>query len=129
MICRDAAFGAGKAAVVVVVWGGHVSIIVGANKLVNYLLAFLFCKAYYRLMHKPKTLLARAKSITKKARVSKPIDKQAAALSVAWALGEVTYTQAQGVLARSRGASVYAVLACGLRDAIRLGMLQQVPKC
>ena len=75
-------------------------------------------------MHKPKTLLARAKSITKKVPVGKPIDKQAAALSVAWALGEVTYTQAQSVLARSRGASVYAVLACGLRDALRLGMLQ-----
>jgi hypothetical protein len=101
---------------------------VDANKPVNALLAFLFCKDYYRLMHKPKTLLARAKSITKKVPVGKPCDKQAAALSVAWALGEVTYTQAQAVLARSRGASVYAVLACGLRDALWLGMLQPVTK-
>ena len=54
--------------------------------------------------------------------------KQAATLSVAWALGEVTYMQAEGVLARSRGSSVYAVLACGLRHALRLGMIQRVPK-
>ena len=75
-------------------------------------------------MYKPKTLLARAKSITKKVRANKPADKEAAALAVAWALGDITYTQAQSVLAKSCGASVYAVLACGLRDALRLGMLQ-----
>ena len=86
---------------------------------------FDFAKITISLMYNnPKTLLARAKSITKKVSAGKPIDKQAAALSVAWALGEITYTQAQAVLARSRGASVYAVLACGLRDALRLGMLQ-----
>lgn len=79
-------------------------------------------------MNKPKTLLARAKSITKKVRASKPADKEAAALAVAWALGDVTYTQVQEVLARAKGASVYAVLACGLRSALRLGMLQRVPK-
>ena len=79
-------------------------------------------------MYKPKTLLARAKSIPKKARASQPADKEAAALSVAWAIGDVTYTQAQEVLARAKGASVYAVLACGLRSALRLGMLQKVSK-
>ena len=92
---------------------------------------FLACflqRVYHWNMNKPKTLLARAKSIPKKARASQPADKETAALSVAWALGDVTYTQAQEVLARAKGASVYAVLACGLRNALRMGMLQRVPK-
>jgi hypothetical protein len=77
-------------------------------------------------MNKPQTLLARAKSVTKKVRASKPKQDETAGLAVAWAMGEITYTQAQAVLARAKGSSVYAVLACGLRHALRLGMLQRV---
>jgi len=77
-------------------------------------------------MNKSQTLLARAKSVTKKVRASKPKQDETAGLAVAWAMGEITYTQAQAVLARAKGSSVYAVLACGLRHALRLGMLQRV---
>ncbi len=79
-------------------------------------------------MRNPQTLLARAQSISKKVRASRANQPEAAALSVAWAIGDVTYTQAQQVLARSKGSSVYAVLACGLRDALRMGALQRVAK-
>ena len=76
------------------------------------------------VMNKPQTLLAKAKSVTKKA----PKQDETAGLAVAWAMGEITYTQAQAVLARAKGSSVYAVLACGLRHALRLGMIQRVPQ-
>lgn len=59
-----------------------------------------------------------------KERKTAPPQREAAHLSVAWAKGEVTYTQVQDALQRGKGASVYGVLACGLRDAVKLGLLK-----
>ena len=74
-------------------------------------------------MEKTQSLLSKAKAVKGNTRKERPPEKEAARLAVAWALGEVTYTQVQAALDRSRGASVYGVLACGLRDAVRLGYL------
>lgn len=70
-----------------------------------------------------QTLLAKARAFKAPERKKAPPTKEAAQLAVAWACGELTYTQVQAALDRSKGASVYGVLAIGLRDAIHLGFL------
>ncbi len=52
-------------------------------------------------------------------------DKERASLSLAWAFDEVSFTQAQKALGATPGSGVYAVLARGLRDALRLGLLER----
>ncbi len=74
-------------------------------------------------MEKQKSLLARAREVKRPERKQSPPEKEAALLAVAWACGEVSYTQAQHALDRGKGASVYGVLALGLRDALKMGIL------
>ena len=66
------------------------------------------------------TLLAKARAV-KPTRSKKP-DKQLAELAVAWATDELTLNQVAAAFNR-RGSAMYASLAGGLRDAVRLGLL------
>lgn len=50
---------------------------------------------------------------------------ETAELSVEWATGGLTFTQVQQALGCAVGSGVYAVLARGLRDALKLGVLER----
>ena len=67
-------------------------------------------------------LLALARKQKTKDRKSRAPNRQKAILALAWARGEVSYTQVQATVGGSTGASVYGMLACGLRDAFKLGL-------
>ncbi len=74
--------------------------------------------------------MSKAHSLVTKARTAQPLrnsppNREVAELSVAWATGEVSYTQVHMALDRTKRTTIYNVLACGLRDAVRLGMLKK----
>ncbi len=106
------------------VFAFHNPIVKQANFICNIKLANLSQVNY--ALHMTQTLLAKARAIKRPERKKAPPEREAAQLAVAWACGEVSYSQAQAVLGRSKGASVYGVLAIGLRDAIRLGYLARI---
>ncbi len=72
-----------------------------------------------------QTLLSKAKSVKIKGRSAAP-NLEMAHLSVAWACGEVTLKQTAAALERT-GNSMYSLLANGLRDAVKIGLLTKAP--
>lgn len=65
-------------------------------------------------------LLTKARAV-RPTRSKKP-DKELAELAIAWATDELTLNQVAVAFDR-RGSAMYASLAGGLRDAVRLGLL------
>lgn len=54
--------------------------------------------------------------------------KEGAALAVAWCYGEVTSKQVKIACEKANQSSIYCVLAQGVREAVRLGLLRREAK-
>ncbi len=66
------------------------------------------------------------KSLLEKVQEARKLpDADNAAVAVEWALGHLTFTDIQRGVGKTAGSGVYAKLARGLRDAVRLGLLRK----